>query len=136
MKQSLLMGALTSSFGIFVSKLLGLLYYSPLSQLAGEANMAFYSIVYTYYDLLLQISQAGIPFAIASLVAKYSSKNDYKTVLTVRKTGTGIVAGLSVAVALVLLLIADPLSRQSLGFSARSKTSAVSGSCSISWRLQ
>ncbi|MBQ6126080.1 MAG: oligosaccharide flippase family protein [Erysipelotrichaceae bacterium] len=118
MKQSLLMGALTSSFGIFVSKLLGLLYYSPLSQLAGEANMAFYSIVYTYYDLLLQISQAGIPFAIASLVAKYSSKNDYKTVLTVRKTGTGIVVGLSVAVALVLLLIANPLSRQSLGFSA------------------
>ena len=66
MKQSLLIGALTSSFGIFVSKLLGLLYYSPLSAIAGESNMAFYSIVYTYYDLLLQISQAGIPFAIAS----------------------------------------------------------------------
>jgi hypothetical protein len=52
MKQSLLIGALMSSFGIFVSKLLGLLYYSPLSSIAGEENMAFYSIAYTYYDLL------------------------------------------------------------------------------------
>ncbi len=118
MKQSLLIGALTSSFGIFVSKLLGLLYYSPLSALAGESNMAFYSIVYTYYDLLLQISQAGIPFAIAAMVAKYYSKEDYKTVLLVRKMGTAIVMALSVATGLFLLLAGEPLARQSLGVSA------------------
>lgn len=118
MKQSLLIGALTSSFGIFVSKLLGLLYYSPLSSIAGEGNMAFYSIAYTYYDLLLQISQAGIPFAIAVLVAKYASKQDYKTVLLVKKMGTSIVLGLSVFVGLLLLLAAEPLARQSLGLSA------------------
>ncbi len=118
MKQSLLIGALTSSFGIFVSKLLGLLYYSPLSAIAGESNMAFYSIVYTYYDLLLQISQAGIPFAIASLVAKYYSKQDYKTVLLVRKMGTSIVMGLCVLTGLFLTLMSGPLARQSLGISA------------------
>ncbi len=118
MKQSLLIGALTSSFGIFVSKLLGLLYYSPLSAIAGESNMAFYSIVYTYYDLLLQISQAGIPFAIASLVAKYYAKNDYKTVLLVKKLGSSIVLGLAVVTGIILLLIAEPLARQSLGMTA------------------
>lgn len=118
MKQSLLIGALTSSFGIFVSKLLGLLYYSPLSAIAGESNMAFYSIVYTYYDLLLQISQAGIPFAIASLVAKYYSKQDYKSVLLVRKMGTSIVMGLSMITGIFLLLAAEPIARQSLGISA------------------
>ena len=118
MKQSLLIGALTSSFGIFVSKLLGLLYYSPLSAIAGEANMAFYSIVYTYYDLLLQISQAGIPFAIAALVAKYYSKDDFKSVLLVKKMGTSIVLGLSFFTGLFLLLAAEPIARQSLGASA------------------
>ncbi|MBQ1740590.1 MAG: oligosaccharide flippase family protein [Erysipelotrichaceae bacterium] len=118
MKHSLLIGALTSSFGIFVSKLLGLLYYSPLSAIAGESNMAFYSIVYTYYDLLLQISQAGIPFAIASLVAKYYAKGDYKTVLLVRKMGTSVVLGLSAATGFFLILMAGPLARQSLGISA------------------
>ena len=118
MKQSLLIGALTSSFGIFVSKLLGLLYYSPLSSIAGESNMAFYSIAYTYYDLLLQISQAGIPFAIAVLVAKYASKDDYKSVMLVKKMGTSVVLGLSVVVGLGLLLSAEALARQSLGVSA------------------
>jgi len=118
MKDSLLMGALASSFGIFLSKLLGLFYYSPLSAIAGESNMFFYSITYTYYDLLLQISSAGIPFAIASLVAKYVAKNDYKTVLLVKKLGISVVLALSVAVGGIFLLIASPLTKQSLGTSA------------------
>ena len=58
-KQSLLIGALTSSFGIFVSKLLGLFYVVPLNSIAGEGNMVFYSITYTYYDILLKICSAG-----------------------------------------------------------------------------
>ncbi|MBQ1508507.1 MAG: oligosaccharide flippase family protein, partial [Erysipelotrichaceae bacterium] len=118
LKQSVLVGALTSSFGIFISKALGLLYYSPLSALAGEENMAFYSIVYTYYDLLLKISSAGIPFAIAALVARYCAKEDYKTALLVKKLGISLIMGLSVTVAFVFFLIATPLARQSMGSQA------------------
>jgi len=112
------MGALASSFGIFLSKLLGLFYYSPLSAIAGESNMFFYSITYTYYDLLLQISSAGIPFAIAALVAKYVAKKDYKTVLLVKKLGTSVVLVLSFVVGMIFVLIATPLTKQSLGTSA------------------
>lgn len=114
-KQSLLVGALTSSFGVFISKALGLLYYSPLSSLAGEENMVFYSTTYTYYDLLLKISSAGIPFAIAALVAKYAAKNDYKTALLVKKLGTSLVMGLSFVSAIIFVLISGPLARQSMG---------------------
>mgnify|MGYP003330341672 CR=1 FL=1 len=84
-KKSILVGALTSSFGVFLSKVLGLLYYAPLSSLAGEANMAFYSISYTYYDVLLNISSAGIPFAITTLVSTYIVKNDYRSALFVKR---------------------------------------------------
>lgn len=118
LQDSLLMGALASSFGIFLSKLLGLFYYSPLSALAGEANMSFYSIAYTYYDLLLQISSAGIPFAIASLIAMYITKKDYKTALLVKKLGTSIVLTLSIVVGFAFVLAAGPLAKQSLGASA------------------
>lgn len=114
-KQSLLMGALTSSFGVFISKVLGLLYYSPLSAMAGEGNMAFYSITYTYYDILLKISQAGIPFAIAALVAKYVAKEDYKTAMVVRKLGTSIVMGISFVSVIFFLLFSGSLARQSMG---------------------
>ena len=114
-KQSLMLAALTSSFGIFVSKALGLIYYSPLSLLAGEENMAFYSIAYTYYDLLLKISSAGIPFAIAALVSRYYAKEDYKTVLLIKKLGISIIMALTFIVALVFLLVSSPLSKQSMG---------------------
>lgn len=118
LQDSLLMGALASSFGIFLSKVLGLFYYSPLSAIAGESNMAFYSIVYTYYDLLLQVSSAGIPFAIAALVAKYISKKDYRTVLLVKKLGTSVVLVLSLITAFIFVLLLSPLCRQTLGASA------------------
>lgn len=117
-KQSLMIAALTSSFGIFVSKALGLIYYSPLSSLAGEANMAYYSIAYTYYDLLLKISSAGIPFAIAALVSRYYAKEDYKTVLLVKKLGTSLIMGLTFLVALVFFFISGPLANQSMGSNA------------------
>lgn len=121
LKQSLLIGALTSSFGVFISKALGLLYYSPLSSLAGEENMVFYSVTYTYYDLLLKISSAGIPFAIAALVAKYVTKDDYKTALAVKKLGTSLVMGLSFVSAIVFILISTPLAKQSMGAMASAK---------------
>lgn len=120
-KQSLFLGALTSSFGFFLSKLIGLFYYSPLSDLAGEANMYFYSTVYKYYDVILQISSAGIPFAIAALVAKYLAKNDYKTVLLIKKLGTSIVIALSLVMGILLILIAEPFAKFHLGSLAPAK---------------
>lgn len=115
MKKSLLTGALAGSFGIFISKLLGLFYVVPLNSLAGEGNMVFYSITYTYYDLLLKVCGAGIPFAIAALVAKYYSREDYKTVLLVKKLGSSLLLGLSFAVTLVFLLASGPLATSVLG---------------------
>ena len=114
-KQSLLIGALTSSFGIFVSKLLGLFYVVPLNSIAGEGNMVFYSITYTYYDILLKICSAGVPFAIAALVAKYYSREDYKTVLLVKKLGSSFLLVSSFVVACIFLAISGPLSKQAMG---------------------
>lgn len=88
-KQSLIAGALTSSAGVFVSKLLGLFYVVPFVAMAG-ADYPFYSKAYTLYDTLLTICQAGLPFAIATMIAKYYEKQDYKTVLLVRKLSTSV----------------------------------------------
>ncbi len=88
-KQSLIAGALTSSAGVFLAKALGLLYVVPFVYMAGE-DYSLYSKAYSLYDILLNLSTAGLPFAVASLVAKYSSRGDYKTTLLVRKMATSI----------------------------------------------
>ncbi len=112
-KNTLLRGVLTGSFGIFVSKFLGLLYIIPLNYLAGENNISFYSIAYTYYGMLLNICSAGIPFALASMVAKYAAKNDYQTIKLVRKIATSIILALSFLV-LVFFIILVPLNSKYL----------------------
>ena len=117
-KQTFIEGALTSSIGILVSKALGLLYVSPLSRMAGSANTVFYSYGYTYYNILLNICGAGLPFAIAALVSKYSTRNDYKAVLTLRKLGMSIMLGLGFTLSLVFVFIANPLAKQALGSQA------------------
>ncbi|MFI3284951.1 MAG: oligosaccharide flippase family protein, partial [Erysipelotrichaceae bacterium] len=114
-KQSLILGALTSSFGIFLSKALGLLYAAPFSSLAGEANMSFYATSYNYYNLLLNICTAGIPFAVATMVAKYHDKQDYRTVLVIRKLSSSILLVSGVVVGLIFVLVSKPFAGIVLG---------------------
>ena len=131
-KQSIIAGSLTSSAGIFISKALGLLYIVPFTALAGgESNMIFYSAAYTYYDLLLQICTAGLPFAIAAMVAKYSSREDYKTVVLVRKLSTSILLLSGFIIAIIFVLIATPLSKSVLGAEAVPKDIAILKNCFI-----
>ena len=114
-KKSILVGALTSSFGVFISKILGLLYYSPLCALAGEENIVYYTITYSYYDILLYISQAGIPFAITTLVSSYIAKKDYRSALFVKKIGISFVFALSVACAIVFYAFSGYFARYAIG---------------------
>lgn len=84
-QRSIIAGGLTSSAGIFISKAIGILYVSPFEALATSENLAFYSYGYTFYDLILQIALAGIPVAIASMIAKKMAKDDIVTVLLIEK---------------------------------------------------
>ncbi|MEG0177356.1 oligosaccharide flippase family protein [Anaerorhabdus sp.] len=117
-KQSFMAGALTSSAGIFISKALGLFYLVPLTAMATENNMFFYTQAYTYYELLLNICTAGFPFAIAALVARYANKNDFKTVMLVRKLSMSLMLASGFVIAIVFAAISFPLAKGSLGASA------------------
>ncbi len=106
-KQTLIAGALTSSAGVFISKALGLLYVVPFVAMAAE-DYSLYSKAYALYDILLNLSTAGIPFAIASMVAKYHSHQDYKTLLLVKKISTSLLMGLGLFMAVMLIIFATP----------------------------
>lgn len=85
-KQSMIIGGLISSAGIFISKFLGLLYVIPFNEmLGGGLYNAYYSQAYNLYSYMLNIATAGLPFAIAILISRYSSREDYQTCLLVKK---------------------------------------------------
>lgn len=93
-KRSIIYGGLISSAGVFLSKVLGLVYVIPFNMIAGDTNVAFYGYAYNIYSYLLNISIAGIPFAIATLVAKYYNVKDYKTTLLIKKLALGLMMAL------------------------------------------
>lgn len=103
-KQSIVFGGLISSAGILISKILGLVYVIPLNMIAGSPNMQYYGYAYNIYSYVLNVSIAGIPYAIATLVAKYSNEKDYKTTLLIKKLSLGIM--LSVGFISMVLMIA------------------------------
>lgn len=114
-KNGFIAGSLTSSAGVFVSKLIGMFYIVPFKQIVGQANLSYYSAAYTYYNVLLQICSAGLPFAIAAIVAKYANRDDYKTVLLVRKLSTAILMVSGFVISLLFILISTPLAQSVLG---------------------
>lgn len=108
-KQSIVAGALTGSAGIFITKALSLLYVIPYNEIAKEATV-FYSYAYTVYDAALQVCLSGLPYAIATLVAKYATKNDFATVNLVKKVSRSIITVIGVISCVVLISLAKPLS--------------------------
>ncbi len=60
-----------------IVKILGAIYRLPLANLIGSEGMGYYQTAYPLYTLLLTISTAGFPVAIAKLVSEKRAIEDY-----------------------------------------------------------
>ncbi|MFV0382210.1 MAG: oligosaccharide flippase family protein [Breznakia sp.] len=114
-RQSILVGGLISSLGVFISKILGLLYVVPYYPIIeSSTNLSYYSQSYLIYSYILNIATAGLPFAIATMIARYMSRNDYRTCLLVRKLSTIVMAGFGLVCALLMGLLSPMIAKQIL----------------------
>lgn len=109
-KQSIVAGALVSSAGIFFAKLIGLIYAIPFNNILGtNVNVEYYAITQSLYMYLLNVCQAGFPFAIVTLVARYTTKGDYKTSIFVKKLSTRLMISLGFVMMLLFMLFSKPI---------------------------
>lgn len=60
-----------------IVKILGAIYRLPLANIIGSEGMGYYQTAYPLYTLLLTISTAGFPVAIAKLVSEKRALEDY-----------------------------------------------------------
>lgn len=98
--------AIISIAGILV-KILGAVYRIPLSNIIQSEGMGYYQTAYPFYQLLLALSTAGIPVAIAKLVSENRAIGDYGGAYKVFK------------VALVGLIIGGVLTSLFVGMNAK-----------------
>ena len=109
-KQSIIAGGLISSAGIFFAKFIGLFYAIPYNSMLGSAeNIAYYGVAYNIYSYLLNICTAGFPFAIATLIAKYSTRGDYQTSLLIKKLSSSLMACFGFGMMVIVVLFSSPL---------------------------
>ncbi len=106
-KNSIILSGLVGTAGLFIAKLLGLLYSIPLSSiLASDELMSYYGSAYLIYSYVLNVFTAGIPFAISTLVAKYTVLDDSRSVLKIKKISQKLLMLMGLAGMILLVLLA------------------------------
>lgn len=106
---TLIKGTAILTLGLFLSKVLGIIYVIPFYSMVGEENIGLYQYAYIPYNLMLSLAISGAPIAFSKFVAKYNSLGDYETGRRLLKSGlltmmiTGFVSFLA------LYLFAGPL---------------------------
>ena len=61
-----------------ISKVIGLLYKSPLSNIIGSLGMGYTSLAQNAYMILLMIASFSIPQAVSKLISERIALKDYR----------------------------------------------------------
>ena len=60
-----------------LSRIIGLLYRSPLTAIIGDEGNAYYSTAYTIYVIILLVSSYSIPSAISKIISQRLVLGEY-----------------------------------------------------------
>ncbi len=114
-KSSFLKGAMISTFGIIVCKIIGLLYVIPFFSMIGSQGGALYSYAYSIYAVFLSLSTSGIPIAISKLVSEYQTLEYENSKERVYKIGLSLIMTFSIVLFVLMMLMAPMLAQWILG---------------------
>lgn len=90
-----------------ISRVIGLLYRIPLTNILGDMGMDYYSTAFDIYNILLIISSYSLPLAVSKLVSADISKGKKKNVYRVLKCALIFASISGTAAALILFFGGD-----------------------------
>lgn len=105
-KNSFMQGAFIATFGIVLSKILGIIYVIPFYAIIGEQGGALYGYAYSIYSIFLGISQAGIPLAISKIVSEYNVLGYYNAKRRTFQLGKKVLSILGIICFLIMFIFA------------------------------
>ena len=68
--QNYLHGAAILTVAVLIIKVLGAIYKVPLADIMGAEGYAHFNVAYNLYNVLLALSTAGLPIALAKIVSE------------------------------------------------------------------
>ena len=93
-----------------IVKIIGFAYKIPLLGILGENGMAYYNAAYQIYTWFYTLSTAGLPLAVAKLVAWSRSEGKPKQVSKTLTIALSIFGVVGLIGSMIMLLFAKPLS--------------------------
>ena len=117
-KNSFIEGTIVATLGIFLVKIIGLVYVIPFHAIIGENGGALYGYGYNIYQLFLGISTAGFPFAISKLTSEYNTLGYKKAMRDTYKIAMRLISIISIVVFIILFIFATFIGHKILGDSA------------------
>lgn len=114
-KNNFMQGAFIATFGIVLTKVIGILYVIPFYQIIGEQGGALYGYAYNIYSIFLSISSAGIPMAISKLISEYHTLGYESAKKRAFQLGKRISLILGVLCFIILIVFAPNIAKLIIG---------------------
>ena len=114
-KNSFLQGAFIATFGIVLSKILGIIYVIPFYSIVGTQGGALYGYAYSIYAIFLGISQAGIPVAISKIISEYNTLGYTEAKERTFKLGKQILSIIGIICFIIMFIFARSLANVIIG---------------------
>lgn len=114
-KNSFMQGAFIATFGIVLSKILGIIYVIPFYAIIGEQGGALYGYAYSIYSIFLSVSQAGIPLAISKIVSEYNVLGYYNAKKRTFELGKKVLSLLGIICFLIMFIFAEGVATLIIG---------------------
>ena len=114
-KNSFVEGALISTIGIVLCKIIGLLYVIPFRAIIGNQGAILYGYAYTIYAIFASLSSTGIPSAMAKTISEYNTLEYYNAQERAYKICKYILVGVGVLSFIVLFVFAPQISHAIIG---------------------
>jgi len=128
MSSKLLKGTFILTFGMVLSKILGLLYVIPFNAIVGADGLSLYQYAYVPYSIFLSIATGGLPLAVSKFVAKYNALGEYAIGQRLYKSSLKIMMASGIIAFLAMYFSAPALAEavhSEQGFSAAEITTVM-----------
>ncbi len=107
--QSVLKGSIILVVANLLVKIIGALFKVPLSNILGNDGMGYFSSAYTIYSSLFTVATAGLPVAIAKMIAESAARRNLRELKRIHYVSYVIFAVVGVVGTAVLFFGADKL---------------------------
>ena len=121
-KQNYLHGAAILAVSVVIIKILGAIYKIPLANILGPEGYGHFNVAYNIYNVLLALSTAGLPIAVARMISEANNLSRPEQVKKIFRVALSSFIVLGAVGSLVLylfpvdfaVLLGDPKASQSI----------------------